>query len=130
MQDRFSFRVWKSQEHRMVYNVCYLNPLLLDEEKSEEGKYNKLLQCTGIKDENGNLIYEGDIVKTWKFSTGEISNKVVIWNKDRCGFRLYTIDQYKRNIHNSPQSMLNVTTIKLLGNIYENPELLEEESIC
>lgn len=82
--------------------------------------------CTGLKDKNGKLIYEGDIVEIWKFCTGERSKRVIVWNEARCGFRLYTIDQYLRGIHNSPQSMVNVTTVEVLGNVYETPELLEE----
>ena len=75
------------------------------------------MQATGTQDIDGKDLYDGDIVETWKFTTGETSKRVIVWNKVRCGFRLYTIDHYNRNIHNSPQSMVNVTTIKLLGNI-------------
>lgn len=86
-------------------------------------------QCTGLKDKNGKLIYEGDIVRTWKFSTGITKLSVIVWNEARCGFRLCDIDNYQRNIHRYPQSMVNVTTIEVLGNIYENPELLEEKDV-
>lgn len=88
--------------------------------------FTNLMQCTGLKDKNGKLIYEGDIVRTWKFSTGITQLSVIVWNEVRCGFRLYNIDNYRRNIHLYPQSMVNVTTIEVIGNIYENPELLEE----
>lgn len=125
MKDRFKFRVYKKSEKKMVYGVTYLNPFLLDETVApEEAKNNVAMQCTGRKDKNGTLIYEGDVVKTWKFSTGETSNKVVAWNDLRCGCRLYTIDHYKRGVFESPQSMVNVTTIEVIGNVYENPEML------
>ena len=44
MQDRFKFRVWKGQENRMVYDVTYLNPLILDPAIKEENKHNILMQ--------------------------------------------------------------------------------------
>lgn len=85
-------------------------------------------QCTGLKDDKGKLMYEGDIVKIWKFSKDLYGNdkRVIKWNNARCGFRLYTIDQYKRGIELSPQSMVNVTTIEVIGNIFQNPELLKD----
>lgn len=65
MQDRFKFRVWKGQENRMVYDVTYLNPLILDPAIKEENKHNILMQCTGLKDKNGlNLLFECDIINT------------------------------------------------------------------
>lgn len=63
MQDRFKFRVWKGQENRMVYDVTYLNPLILDPAIKEENKHNILMQSTGLKDKNGlNLLFECDII--------------------------------------------------------------------
>lgn len=89
--------------------------------------FDGLIQCTGSKDDNGKLMYEGDIVKIWKFSKDLYGNdkRVIKWNSTRCGFRLYTIDQYKRGIELCPQSMVNVTTIEVIGNIFQNPELLK-----
>ena len=141
MKDRFKFRVWyepkgiTSDKPIMIYNAedtydCMAGkPFIIYKscfgDVLEDDEYT-VMQCTGLKDKNDKLIYEGDIVKTWKFSTGEISNKVVAWNEARCGCRLYTIDHFKRGIVFSPQSMVHVTTIEVIGNIYENPELLEE----
>jgi uncharacterized phage protein (TIGR01671 family) len=84
------------------------------------GKNNKklftLLQYTGLKDKNGKEIYEGDILGRIGFF-----HKVVI--NDGTNFYSYSV--------NNPQSIfiLNKFSIdgydEIIGNIYENPELLK-----
>ena len=119
MQDRFKFRVWKGQENKMVYDVTYLNPLILDPAIKEENKHNILMQCTGLKDKNGKLIYEGDIVKIFHVS-GTMQCKyffdIVEWNDLRCRF-----DTENYGIINDDD------IYEVIGNIYENPELLKEK---
>lgn len=132
MQDRFKFRyLFDKKLYEVVlidfkFNNIYLK---IDDKYPLHTKFDdrKLVQCTGLKDKNGKLIYEGDIVKIWKFSKDLFGNdkRVIKWNGARCGFRLYTIDEYKRGMELCPQSMVNVTTIEVIGNVYENSELLE-----
>lgn len=114
MNNRFKFRVWKGQENRMVYEVTYLNPLILDPSIKEENKHNILMQCTGLKDKNGKLIYEGDIVQWGK------TNFAVVWQS--CQYAL------KKDINEKPidfsLTSFNGKEIEAIGNIYENPEAL------
>lgn len=124
MQDRFKFRVWKGKENRMVDCVTYLNPLILDPNINPENIHNKVMQCTGLRDKNGKLIFEGDIV----------DSNYCIWiikYCDRCkSFQCFdNIDgcyacEGDYNWYDFVEN-LDSTTVK--GNIYENPELLEDK---
>ncbi|MBC6130535.1 hypothetical protein HCA39_00655 [Listeria seeligeri] len=78
-------------------------------------------QYTGLKDKNGKKIFEGDIVINSKGQIGyiaflvqEAGFVVVLKNSDyRLGHR-NTNECYERATHH-----------KIIGNIHENPELLE-----
>lgn len=75
-----------------------------------------LMRCTGMKDKNGKLIYESDIVLTDE--AGWIAQ--VIWDRD-CFMCI------KKNSGFS--SMCNWEDFEVLGNIYEHPERLEGEPV-
>ena len=76
-------------------------------------------QYTGLHDKNGKEIYEGDIVGDNKIKW------IVKWNKHRIGFSLYpTTEQLYDEM---PINVENKLGFKILGNIYDNPELLGGE---
>lgn len=82
-----------------------------------------LEQCTGLEDKNGRLIYEGDIVKRHsKYSEDEKDVVLQVeWN--RKGARYITTDKK----HDSWIFSMFDYEYEILGNIHENPELLEEK---
>lgn len=128
MRDRFKFRVWKGLENRMVDNVTHLNPLLLDESLSEEAKYNVLMQCTGLKDKNEKLIYEGDIVKIFNTKDNFEQIRPVVFKDCAFQFNLPNSMQIDKPLYCWSINYLNHykhIDLKIIGNIYENPELLE-----
>ena len=85
MNDRLKFRVWADGTMYMP-DTDSDTPFALNQHgsliKSNDGQsyywariaHNECVveQCTGLKDKNGNLIYEGDIVKTKTGSVYEI----------------------------------------------------------
>ena len=71
-----------------------------------------VLQFTGLKDKNGKEIYEGDILGYWGRATWE-----VLWVNNKCSFR------FGNHVTNFP--MTEVVKKEVIGNIYENPELLK-----
>ena len=69
-------------------------------------------QCTGLKDKNGVLIYEGDVL-LHEESEGETES--VYWCNESLRWNT-TIDIMESDYGNA---------VEKIGNIYENPELLE-----
>lgn len=84
-----------------------------------------LMQFTGLKDKNGKEIFEGDIVR---YILGKNTfTEVITYNKDLAGFGFLSIsidDDYVFTLGELIEN-LDLSSIEVIGNIYENPELLE-----
>lgn len=93
-------------------------------------------EYTGLKDNNDKDIYEGDIVSILdKTSRQNPYVGEVKWNELVTGFEAYTKELHHALFLHGPnatdnlikelkQFMRNPRTIEVVGNIYENPELL------
>ena len=130
MNDRFKFRVWDKEHKYMFYPKDEYDCIEIDANGDLHGYgCNGLwvgglncisMQCTGQKDKNGTLIYEGDIAKAMFEEDTPLIGQVV-WNNDYVNFTL---------LDNKIRWALSLCDeIEVIGNIYENPELLNSEEL-
>ena len=87
----------------------------------------ELMQYTGLKDKNGKEIYEGDIIEIRGQNYKYIAE--IIWDDEKAGYDLKEINtSIPDYLLNMPELFVDrISQIKVIGNIYENPELLEGE---
>jgi uncharacterized phage protein (TIGR01671 family) len=114
------FRVWDGEKMLRVDSAMFENGNMLcmfQHSETEVEAYllkpDAVMQFTGLKDKNGKEIYEGDIVR--------------FVNAEEAYDKTHTIE-WKHNgfLVNGWTALLDHhgTTCEVIGNIYENPELL------
>ena len=82
-----------------------------------------LMQSTGLKDKNGAGIFEGDVVITSKGAIGYVA-----YLQQEAGFVVVLKkSDYRLGHRNTGESYDVATAHEVIGNIYENSELLEEQ---
>ena len=114
-----SFHYWGyiiEHEHEDIFGKYFQDPFgPMDNDKRESQQY------TGLKDKNGKEIYEGDILgypkQPWRF---------VRWEKDEAGFVLNCLAPVE-NSWDCFDEYLPDNDLTIIGNIYENKELLERK---
>jgi len=125
------FRAWDKGLKRMIYLseptvenddfsgiIFKLRDYFVSAFSSDRIEDLEIMQYTGLRDKNGREVYEGDIVrfKDW-------------WDEEMVGEVRYSEKDMAFTIVNDFWDgfpMMYADDLEVIGNIYENPELLEE----
>jgi len=119
---QIKFRAWDSKAKEWAFNIGLdiygLTGFLSNKEQMDKDL--TFAQFTGLKDKNGKEIYEGDLIN---YTTSRLVDDVweVIWHAG--GF--YTRDKTKGLSPLVFPTLASTANIEVRGNIYENPNLLE-----
>jgi uncharacterized phage protein (TIGR01671 family) len=129
------FRAWHTLERYWIADFMtslYLTGRSLDD-LFNHIDHIKVMQFTGLLDKNGKEIYEGDVCVV---PNGMMYSKVaqtmvpgkyrVYWNDDRWGLKAGNGDDYDNGDYYRGDDINNWNEAEIIGNIYENPELLED----
>lgn len=149
MQDRLKSRIWDAETKTMHYTdfvitstgyVAKLQPMyeleedengdeieiqsekefMIDQTDLEFDKKMVVMQCTGLQDDNRQLVYEGDVVRFHSLA-GYVTFEIK-FNEEKAAFGC---EDEETDFCEFGQLFDASNFIVILGNIYENPELLK-----
>lgn len=135
MPREIKFRAWDKKEKKMKFEEdgtyffdsegCFPDTIISITHNNNGWIW---MQYTGLKDKNGKEIYEGDIIHSkWKedFVGQEDCKQIVYWSNKNGGWAMnekgkdVKLGNFHLRFHCHPKH------IKVIGNIYENKELLK-----
>lgn len=128
------FRAWfkdtkemKNVETNNLYRGNNSSWLYLSPHPASEYRLVEVMQYTGLKDDEGNDIYGGDIVEFCDFEslrTGGAKDDTIHMSvvKMSEGSWIVENDKHRDYLY---QVLVNDSDVRVIGNLYKNPELLE-----
>ena len=134
MEDRYLFKAKHFGEWHIGNIIKEPDGLYIRDIKENVTAYiddeSTICQCTGLKDKNGNLIWDNDVVKATVRQNSLCQSSTysdfyqVAYHKKNCYFYL---KKKNNNLLFDGNWSYYLKTIEVIGNIFDNPELLESE---
>ena len=133
---KIKYRAWDDINRIMYYNIMVggfddtVSLVFIDDEWKNLSGEEILMQYTGLIDRNGKEIYEGDLLQRvqevgylWKVKFGEWCDG----SKSSIGFYLerHPMITWNDSKYLDIDIKKAIKSLKVIGNIYENPELLK-----
>ena len=143
MEERYLFKAKRLDTHDWILGFLsmhktgkyFIRPIGGSASSSEEVEKNTICQCTGLKDRNGKLIWENDIIHKPFYTdydayanseayTGRIQYEDGGWSVE--------ITKSDGSVYVSPIVQMiayskDIENFEVIGNIFDNPDLLESE---
>lgn len=141
MEDRYLFKAKHFEEWHIGNIVKEPDGLYIRDIKENVMAYiddeSTICQCTGLRDKNGKLIWEGDVLDgfTYPYMSDGVHNYYVevCWCSNVPGFGIYTKKYPESKVAGISAGMTelmedwNPNDWEVIGNIFDNKELLESE---
>ena len=129
MSDRFKFRVWDKRSRSWLsdreLSITLGDLFVYNPERFDKDGGLALMQSTGLKDKNGVLIFEGDVLSdnfhrtfeiVWKSGQDEFEQEVGFWEKKTYTNEIFPMHQLKTE----------KLGMEIIGNKFESNDLLRE----
>lgn len=120
MNRPIKFRAWDKDSKVMFYGVDFIDGFWTEggipKLGALYGSIDTLMQFTGLLDKKGKEIYEGDVV-LYQFLDGGWAEQPVVYGGAAFGVHGFLLNQISGD-----GTKLEV---EIIGNIYENPELIK-----
>ena len=131
---KIKFRAWDKEDGRWASEDW---ELYIDLDGKLWGRFNdgkwtevshlfEIMQYTGLTDKNGKEIYEGDIIKYQGCFSFDYDDKDEMIEEVKFVNGAFTpIYLSERELHSYDDELMIVEDIEVIGNIYENKELIK-----
>ena len=111
--------------YRIIMDIQYSTGTCITTDNAPRVDLSTICQCTGLKDKSGKLIWENDVVAYWDtystesgYAEADCIGKVV-WDDETISFQVTN--------RLSAESYEVLDECSVIGNKFDNPELLESE---